>query len=165
MRQCRTLRRLKAMQRVSICYVIVGAAVQTDCRPSQVQTAREALTDSKAVKALIQRFENGFRPRLEPARAGDSRLAGMLSLMCAARSVGDRGSGEASTKSSAATKSGPISGTGFGRNGKTSWILPAETSSIIFASPRVLRRVIASTTAPKVAGAFASNSMNSLIFP
>jgi hypothetical protein len=50
-----------------------------------------------------------------------------------------------------------------GSYGKYSAILPAVTISRILASPNVLKRVTASTTAPSVAGALASNRMNLLI--
>jgi hypothetical protein len=77
---CRPVgRECQAVQRVSILLRDRRAAVQADCRPSPAQTARQALMDSEPVSALLQRFENSFRLRLEPARARDSRLAGMLS--------------------------------------------------------------------------------------
>ncbi len=98
-------------------------------------------------------------PERHGLAVGRCRSSVTLDLMSARRCSRLNGKTLASTKSPSSTKSA-----GNGRllgvlKRKTSLILPAETNSWISASPKVLRRVSASTTASSVAGAFAS--MNS----
>src|ERR1700681_2343346 len=82
--------------------------------------------------------------------------------MSASRCSRFNGSADASTSSSyAMVSAGPRRSGGVYVN--SSAILPADTISRILASLKVLRRVTASTTAPSVAGALASNCMNLLI--
>ena len=90
-------------------------------------------------------------------------LAGMLASINAARRSRLIGIAEASCSSPSATVSAGSSSGRVGRKGNRSAILPAETSSKICASLNVLRRVTASTTAPRVAGESAANLLNSLI--
>ena len=69
----------------------------------------EAYLSTQQSTAILFLSDPNVGPRPEGIRERDSRGVGMLAWICAARFSRDEGSGEASTKSSSATKSGPIS--------------------------------------------------------